>query len=250
MELKQYWRILRKRLWLIAACVIVATATTGVYSFFFIEKVYQASTKLIVNQSKENMANQGLDLNSVNLNLKLIDTYKEIIKTPAIMDKVVEQYPDLNMTAGALGGAIKVSSVNGTQVMTLSVQHTSYNKAVQIVNAVSLVFKQEIPNIMKVDNVSILNEARPSDHPVPVKPNPVLNVLVGLVVSLMAAVGLVFLLDYLDDSIKTEQDIQDILGLTTLTVVARMTKEDVTPKSSETSERKLGETTYGVAVNK
>lgn len=251
MELKQYWLIIRKRIWLIALCVLLATAVTGVYSYFFIKPVYQASTKLIVNQAKTEGAGAvtGLDINAVNLNLKLIDTYKEIIRTPAVMDKVVAQYPDLNLTAEQLIGKVKVSSVNNTQVMTLAVQDFSYNKAVDIVNAISQVFKQEIPNIMKVDNVSILNEAQHKDNAAPVQPNPMLNIIISLVVSLMAAVGLIFLLDYLDDTIKTEQDIEEILGLSTLTVIAKVKPNEKARKNTETTERKIGETTY-VAVNK
>lgn len=249
MELKQYWLIIRKRLWLIALCVLLATAVTGVYSYLFIKPVYQASTKLIVNQTKDNNPLTSLDFNTVNMNLKLIDTYKEIIRTPAVMDKVVAQYPNLSITSDQLIGKVKVSSVNNTQVMTLAVQDLSYNRAVEIVNAISQVFKQEIPNIMKVDNVSILNEALPKENPAPVAPNPLLNVIISLIVSLMAAVGIVFLLDYLDDTLKTEQDIQDVLGLTTLTVIAKMKKEDKAPGNTATIERKIGETTY-VAVNK
>lgn len=249
MELKQYWRILRKRLWLIAACVLLATATTGVYSFFFIQKVYQAQTKLIVNQSTVDDTKYGLNYSVLNANLKMVDTYKEIIKTPAIMKKVAEQYPDLDLTAEELVAKVSVSAVNETQVMTLTVQDHSYNKAVEIVNGVSRVFKQEIPNIMKVDNVTILNEAELKDYPMPVKPNPMLNVVISFVVALMAAVGLVFLMDYLDDTLKTEEDIRDVLGLPTLTVIARMKKDDLNPKGAEASDRKLGETTY-VAVNK
>lgn len=244
MELKQYGLMIRKRWWLIALCVLLTTTITGIYSYMFIKPVYQASTKLIVNEAKQNNPLVALDLNAVNVNLKLIDTYKEIIRTPAIMDKVAVQYPDLNLTAEQLTGKVKVSSVNNTQVMTLAVQDPSYSRAVDIVNAVSQVFKQEIPNIMKVDNVSILNVAESKEHAHPVAPNKLLNIIIGFIVSLMATVGIVFLLDYLDDTIKSEQDVSEVLGLTTLTVIAKIKKDDTESKHGYTTKRKVGDAAY------
>lgn len=250
MELLRYWLVIKKRFWLIAASVILVTLTTAIISVYVLKPTYQASTKLIVNQSKDSPNTQSiLDFNAVNTNLKLVDTYKEIIKTPAIMDKVASQYPDLNMSSDQLINKIKVSSVNNTQVMTVIAEDLSYEKAALVVNAVSKVFQQEIPSIMKVDNVSILNEAQTKDRPSPVKPKPALNIAIGFVVSLMAAVGIAFLLDYLDDTLKTEEDIRDILDLPTLAVIARLRKEDISPnnKGKTINERKAGETTYAAA---
>ncbi|WP_201319182.1 YveK family protein [Paenibacillus sp. EPM92] len=238
LDLRDYIKIIRKRIWLILIFVLVCTISTGVVSYFFMAPVYEASTKLIVNKSNEQQGLQQVDINSVNLNIRLIDTYKEVIKTPRIMGKVAAEYPQFNLTAEQLIDKVRVSSVNNTQVMTLVVQDNSYNKAVDIVNAVSKVFQDEIPSIMKVDNVSLLNEAVYVDNPVPVKPNPNLNIAISLVVSLMMAVGLAFLMDYLDDSIKTEEDIKLYLDLPTVAMIARIKEEDMAgPKAASTSSR-------------
>lgn len=250
MELKQYWLMIKKRFWIIAATVILATLTSAVISTYVLKPAYQASTKLIVNLSKDSPnAQRSLDYNLVNMNLKLIDTYKEIIKSPAIMDKVVSQYPDLHMSSDALSKKIKVSSVNNTQVMTVVAEDLSYDRAVLVVNAVSKVFQKEILSIMNVDNVSILNEAQLKDRPSPVKPKSALIIAISFAVSLMAAVGIVFLLDYLDDTLKSEEDIRVILELPTLAVIARLRKEDLSPKVTARNERTVGETTYAAANN-
>jgi capsular polysaccharide biosynthesis protein len=198
-----------------------------VVSYFFIKPVYEASTKLIVNKSNENVSLNQVDINSINTNLRLIDTYKEIIKTPAIMDKVASIHPEFNLTTEQLVKKVMVSSVNNTQVMTLIVQDISYNKAVKIVNAVSKMFQEEIPKIMKVDNVSLLNEAKMMDKPLPIKPNKTLNVAISFVVSMMVALGIVFLLEYLDDTIKNEADIQQYLGIPTLGLISKVRPEDI-----------------------
>lgn len=250
MELKQYWTIIKKKLWLIILCVILATTAAGVISIFFTTPIYQASTKIIVNQSKNlEQANPSVALNSIYLDVQLIETYKLIIRTPVIMNKVAERYPELNATGKELIRMVAVSNVKDTQVMTITATHTSYEQAAHVVNAVAKIFQQEIPNIMTVDNVAILNEAIPSESAAPISPNPILNMMIAFVVSLMAGLGFIFLLDYLDDTIKNEEDIHDVLDLPTLTVIVKMKKEDLHPKKSARSDRKLGDTAY-VAVNK
>lgn len=239
LDLKDYLKILKKRFWILALFVAVGCSATGVVSYFLLDPVYEASSKLIVNKHQD--VSERLDLNSVNLNIRLIETYKEIIKTTAIMDKVVARYPELGTTSEELIKRIRVSSVNNTQVMTVSIQDKEYNRAVEIVNAVATVFKDEIPSIMTVDNVSVLDTAKPMSDPSPVRPNPPLNIAISFVVSLMVGVGLAFLLEYLDDTIKTRDDVQKILGLPTLAMIPRDKQVETKRKSTSRTKGKAGD---------
>ncbi|MEV5029126.1 YveK family protein [Paenibacillus sp. LPE1-1-1.1] len=234
LDLRQYMAIIKKRLALIILFVFVCTASAAAISIFLMDPVYEASTKIIVNQTPSQLAAGQLDINQINSNITMIGTYKEIIKTPAILDKVAVQYPELGLTAIELANKIQISSVNNTQVMTLVVQDVDYKLAAQVVNAVSLVFKEEIQHIFKVENVSILNEAVVNAQPDPVSPNIPITIAITLVVSLIIAVGIVFLLEYLDDTIKTEADVLEFLGQPTLAMISRMSPEDA--NSSQTSK--------------
>ncbi|MFS0725654.1 YveK family protein [Paenibacillus sp. 1P07SE] len=226
LDLRDYFRILRKRIWLIVAIVLLSTLAAAIYSMFFKEAVYQASTKIIVNRAGGEAVAGQLDLNEINTNIRMIDTYKEIIRTPAIMDQVVARHPEFGLTSEQLIERIQVNSVNNTQVMTLSIQDTSYRRAAEIVNAVSLIFQQEIPQLFNVENVSILNEAKLDITPSPVAPNIPLNIAIGFIVSLMVGAGIAFLLEYMDDTLKTEEDIQQALGLPTLAMITRVDQQE------------------------
>lgn len=236
LDLRQYIAIIKKRLTLILLFVFICTAAAAAVSLFFKDPIYEASTKIIVNQTSTQMTTGQLDLNQINSNIKMIDTYKEIIKTPAILDKVAQQYPQLGLTTEELSRKVKISSVNNTQVMTLVVQDVDYKQAAQVVNAVSQVFQEEIQHIFKVENVSILNKAVLNAEPNPVSPNVPLNIAIAFVISLMAAIGVTFLLEYLDDTIKTEADVLQFLGQPTLAMISRMNTEGA--NSSQTSKAK------------
>jgi capsular polysaccharide biosynthesis protein len=229
LDLRDYFRIVRKRMWLITIIVVVAVAAAGVYSLYIKDPVYEASTKIIVNRTQAQAEASQIDLNQINTNIQMINTYKEIIKTPAILDLVSESYPQFGLTPEELGKKINVSSVNNTLVMTLVVRDTSYERAAEIANAVSIIFKQEIPSIFNVENVSILNEAKvnPIPAPSPVEPNVVMNVAIAFVVALMLGLGLSFLMEYMDDTLKSEQDIEQVLGLPTLAMIARLGPEEL-----------------------
>ncbi|RYD07019.1 hypothetical protein N752_00120 [Desulforamulus aquiferis] len=78
----------------------------------------------------------------------------------------------------------------------------------------------KVVEIMKVDNVNVIDLAvTPSN---PVKPNKKLNILIAGVVGLMIALGLVFLLEFLDRTIKTSEDVKRHLGLPVLGAIPKI----------------------------
>lgn len=244
LELKEYVKIVRKRLWIILSIVLLSSFITGFISYYLIQPVYVASAKLIVNKSAEIKGAETFDYNAVSINIKLVNTYKEIIKTPAIMDRVVERYPEIKLSSESLINKVKVSSVNETQVMTISVQDQSQKQAVRIVNAISEVFQSEISNILKVDNVTILNRAKESDRSLPISPNPTTNIAISILISLLISIGISFLLEYMDDTIKTEKDVETYLGMPALGVITRIKPSDASHKSSTKQKRTVGDAKY------
>lgn len=244
MELKEYMQILRKRIWIIVAFVAVACIGAGVKNYFFTVPVYEANAKLIVNQAYNADGTPVMDVNSIQTNIKLISSYIEIIKSSAILDKVAATYPDLGMNGNQLAQNIRVSTAEESQVMSITATGVSTEKAAKTVNAVAKVFKSQIPVIMKVDNITILNEAKPTDLLRPINVNPIANILISFLVGLLLAVGFVFLLEYLDDTLKTEDELEKELGIPALAVISKIKKEEVRNSKQTTSQKQVGDGQY------
>lgn len=247
MELKQYFRVIRKRILLIISLVVIVTVLVGLKSFMFTQDMYQANSKLIVSQSFKVNGTEIMDWSNMQTNIMLINSYKEIIYSSAILNKVVSAYPELNETPASIASKLGISNSNSSQVMNVYAVDTSYSHAAEIVNAVATVFKQEIPNIMKVDNVTILSEAEVNASASPTNINPVIVVFLAFVVSLMLSVALVFLLDYLDDTIKSEEDIATALELPMLSYISRIGKSELKVRRTRGVQQKVGEGTYAAA---
>ncbi|MGC3791358.1 YveK family protein [Priestia aryabhattai] len=220
-SLRHLFQVLRKRLWLIALIAIIAATISAVISFFVLTPVYQTSTQILVNQAKSEQ--QLYNAGAVQTNVQLISTYNDIIKSPAILDTVIEKLK-LDGSAKSLGGQIQVTSAENSQVAVITVQDTNAKRATEIANTTASVFQQKVPKIMNmnIDNVSILSKADLAASNSPIKPQPILNIAIALVVGLMVGIGLSFLLEYLDNTIKTEQDIENILELPVMGVITNI----------------------------
>jgi len=71
-----------------------------------------------------------------------------------------------------------------------------------------------------VDSITVSTPAQLPQSPV--RPNTLLNTLLGLVVGLMLGVGVAFLIEYLDDTLKSSDDVNRVLSLPTLGAVVRV----------------------------
>ncbi|MEH7317568.1 Wzz/FepE/Etk N-terminal domain-containing protein [Priestia megaterium] len=225
-SLRELFQVLRKRLWLIVLITIIAATVSAVISFFVLTPVYESKTQILVNQAKNDQ--QLYNNQTVQTNVQLINTYNDIIKSPAILDKVIKELK-LDGSAQSLSGQIQVTNAENSQVAQIVVQDTSVKRATEIANTTASVFKKEVPKIMNVDNVSVLSKATLGESASPVKPQPLMNIAIAVVVGLMVGIGLSFLLEYLDNTLKTEQDIENLLELPVMGVIT--TIKDV-PKAT------------------
>ncbi|MGP4947500.1 MULTISPECIES: YveK family protein [Bacillus] len=241
-SLKELFLILKKRLAMILVIAFGAAIVSAIISFFFMTPIYQSSTQILVNQKKQD--GTMIQAGEIQTNIQLTNTYKVIIKSPVILEQVNEKL-NLNMTAQALTEKINVANEKDSQVISVTVEDKNPKMARDIANATAEVFKGEVAKIMSVDNVTVLSKAEVAENQSPVKPRPMLNVAIAFVVGLMAAVGLAFLLEYLDNTVKKEEDVENLLGLPVLGIVARMDEETMNVKSHAPSSRKVRGQTIG-----
>lgn len=166
----------------------------------------------MVSKTQDDSTNV-LQYNDVLLSQKLVKTYSEIAKSNRVLDKVIQKL-GLDVTAEDIRKKITVNSVQDTEIIRISVEDLVPQYATDLANAIAVVFMGEVADIMKIDNVQLIDPAKVPDKPV--KPRSILNMAIAGVLGLMVSLGIIFLVEYLDNTVKSSEDIERRIGLPVL----------------------------------
>lgn len=204
---------------------LVAALTAGLVSRFVLKPVYSTSTTIWVIKKEA----ASLDYNTLLLNRSLVPTYAQIARSRSVMDEVIKNLGLTDVTAEDLQKKLTVDAVNITDIIEMSVEDKNPENAARLADAIAAAFSDQISKFISLENVGIVDKA---EVPLkPVKPRPVRNTAIAFALGLMAAMGLAFLLEYLDTSIKSVDDIERVLGLPVLGTIPLidLPKENHTP---------------------
>lgn len=221
-SLIELFNILRKRIGMIVFLSLSGLLLAFLFTFYVAVPKYSSTTQMLVSQKTE--SNQGIQASDINTNLQLINTYKDIIKGPVILD-IVREDLDLDMKHTEISEKVQVTTDTSSQVFTLEVTDENPYEAAEIANKVAETFQEEIYDIMNVNNVTIISKAVPNTNQV--SPNELLNLAIGLLLGLMSGVGFAFIKEFMDNTVKDDQFITEELGWTNLGSIAQMTSEEL-----------------------
>lgn len=216
LELIELWQIVSKRWKMIILVTLLAALICAAVSLFLIKPQYVASSTLMVMKPVE--AEQIL-YQDIQVSRQLADTYQVVVHSRRVLDKVTRSL-NLPYTHEQMQEKVKVSSVQDTEIITIDVTDTDPYLAARMSNLIAQTFMQEITEIMNIDNVSPIDEAAVPDNPV--SPRVGLNIAVAMVLGFMVAVGLALLQHYLDQTLKTTEEVENLLGLTVLGTIPMM----------------------------
>ena len=215
-DLREYLAIIKKKAWIIAAITAVTTFVSAFLSFFVLSPVYEAKTTLIVNTDQKN--DDTITGDEFSVTQRLAVTYGEIIKSRTVLEPVIEKL-GLDISYEDLSKMVTVSPVKDTQIINISVQDTNPLKAKDIANSIPEVFTKEVKRITKANSVEVIDKA--VEPLSPIKPNKLMNVLIAFVLGIMIGLFVVFLIEYMDNKMKTPQDVEKHLDLPILGVIPK-----------------------------
>lgn len=228
-SLKEIFQTLKQRWRMLVLIPLLAMLAGALISSFLLTPMYERSTEILVNQTE---SDGQLTQNNVRTNIEVIGTYTNIIESSRILAPVAE-HEEINYTVSELKNMMSVTAPNNSQVMSVTIEADDPYIATLIVNEIAELFVEDLPSIYTgAENVNILTAAEVGENPSPSSPNTILNMAIAFVVGLMGAVGLAFLFEYLDTTVKTEKDIENILNLPVLGAVSTMDSLETAKKTS------------------
>ncbi|MBJ7994999.1 YveK family protein [Bacillus mycoides] len=224
-NLKNLFTIIRKRIWIILLFTTLTTVAGAMYTIYVKTPLYASSARVIVQANAETM-----------------NTLKAMVNEPVILEKVAAEL-NINRSAGALSGQISTESVQGSQIMRINVVDIDPVLAHKIANTTAAVYKKEVANILNFNNVSILPEDPVQKNSMPININHFKTILLAFSIGMVLSIGFIFLLDSLDERIKSERRIEQLLDVPVLGGISKMNRKNVKDKFSKKNTVLLGEGT-------
>lgn len=204
---------LRKRIIVIIAAAVAAAAIGLLVTQLFVAPEYTASTRMyVLNRSDDtNVVYSDFQISTL-----MSSDYKALITGRNVTDEVIRDL-GLNMSSGQLAKLITVTSPDNTRIVQIDVVDTDPQRAADIANAVYETASKQIQSIMDVDAVSLVYAAKVPEAPS--SPSLLRNMVVSAALGLVVALGVLVVIYILDDTIRTEDDVERYLGLGTLGVI-------------------------------
>jgi polysaccharide biosynthesis transport protein len=213
LDLRALWKVFVKRWKLILFLPLLALLISAIVSLYVITPQYSASTTLMITRPVD--TGQIL-YQDIQVSRQLVQTYREIARSRRVLEIVIANR-SLPYGVAQLREQVEVESVRDTELITVMVTDPDPVAASRIANEVAVVFMEQITEIMQIENVSVVDQA--VTPLTPVSPRVPLNLAVAIVVGVMAAVGLAFLVEYLDQTIKEPLEAQKLLEIPIIGVV-------------------------------
>lgn len=200
---------LRKKILYIIAAGLLGACISAAGTQFLLTPTYTSTASMLV-LTKETTLSSLADLQ---IGSQLTKDYSILTTSRPVLEDVIENL-DLNLSYQELKGMITINNPEDTRIMELTVTSSNPEMAKEIVNELSMVAAAFIGDKMEVIPPKIVEEGvLPTGK---TSPSMMKNTILGMMIGIIVACGVIVLITIMDDTIKTEDDVQKYLGLSTL----------------------------------
>jgi len=220
-----------RKLWLIIAVAVVFAFGMAGYTYFKIEPTYTSSSTMLV-LTKETTLTSLADLQ---LGSQLTKDYTILITSRPVLDEVIENL-DLNMNYKQLRSKIAIENPEDTRILSIAVTMNDAEQAKAVVDELATVSSAFIGDKMEVTPPKIIEEGEVSGTKT--GPNITKNTMIGFLAGAFLVCVVVIILELMNDSVQTEEDVEKYLEIPTLAIVP--SKADKQKRDKNSVKKVLG----------
>ena len=226
-NLKEFFNYYRKYIPLIMIVAIVLVIGVTVYNLQIKTPMYTTKTSVVLvksdsntNSNYNNTDNETIDVNSINLNQKLVATYRKIIKSRLVLEQVVSKL-NLNYSFREIDSEVSVNAIDETEILEVSVSDRDPKLAATIANTIVEVFDKEVSKMYNINNISVLDKAQ-----IPANPSnntTLRDIVLAVFVAVAGCSALVFVVYYFDDTLRDTETMESEIEMP---VIAKVFRDD------------------------
>lgn len=228
-DLREMIAALWAKAWLIAICGVTLAIGAFCFSKFVMKPIYSSTAKIyVMTQSTA----QGAIYQDVVMSTYLSQDYAYLVKSRDVLEKVIGECK-LKDTYNSLAGRITVENLTDTRILAIAVRDTDPAMAQVIANEVCSAAAVHLKSVM---NLEAVNVAEKANLPI-VQSSPSVTkwTAMGMLVGMFLCAGVIVLKVLLDDTIKTREDVERYLGLSTLALIPLVEESEEVKKAEATA---------------
>ncbi len=229
-DLREVFFALKKRALIILAALVAGALIAGAYTKLLVTPMYSSTATMLV-LSKDTTLTSIADLQ---LGTQLTNDYSVLLTSRPVLEEVIDNL-GLDMGYGSLKGAITLNNPSNTRILEITVQNSDPELARDMVNELAHTASDYIGDKMEVIPPKVIEEGEVSTSQI--SPNIKKNIMLGALAGAVLAAGVVVLMSVLDDSIRSEDDIENFLGMPTLASVPDR-KDYISGKTKKKTKKK------------
>lgn len=211
-NLKELLFILLHKAWLIILIGVIGAVVAGSYSNFLLTPYYTSTAKVYVISRQSDFTTWA----DLQIGTSLAQDYMILVKSRPVLEEVISKL-NMDMPYEELSGMISVYTPTETRVMEITVTYYDALLAKRLVDTVAEISSERMVTVMGIEKVNVVEEGNlPS---APTGPNINRNIKLGAFIGIIISSFIIALVYILNDSIKTSEDIEKYLGMTTLGII-------------------------------
>lgn len=192
-----FWNKKIKILLIVAIFMLIGV----IYTVGFVTPMYTSSTTLVL----ANTASDKITTSDITLNSNLVATYSELAKSKKVVTKVISNL-GIDVDVEKVRKNITVTSRKNTEVIEISVTNEYATNSAKIANEIAKVFSEEVADIYNINNIHVVDKAEVDD--IPSNVNHLKDIIMFIFIGLVAAILYVIILNMLDTTIKTAEEVE------------------------------------------
>lgn len=219
-DLLELIQVLFSRIWLILSAGLFLALVCFAVSKFLMTPTYQSTTKIYILNKTESST---VTYSDVQMGTQLTKDYAELISSRYVLEEVIQEL-GLNTDYKGLLKQVGVTTPSDTRIVAITVEDTDSVQAMNIANCIREVASDHIQNVMDIEAVNVVETANMPTE----KSGPACMkwTLIGAVLGCVILCAVVLTEYLLDDTIKSSEDVEKYLGLSTLGLIPIATSEE------------------------